>query len=337
MTKPIKLCVIGAGAFANYAHGPSMKILSETDPGLELAAVSDLDPEKAETFAEKFGFRRTYADWRRMLALEQPDGTAVLTGVAATADIGSAVLATGCPIMLEKPPGRTRDEIMKIIEAGKKSGAPAMAAFNRRYSPLLRQLLAIREVECGEPVEHLRCDFFRHERLDDDFSTTSIHGIDAMRHLSGSHYAEVTLRYQELEREKPTMNIFLFAGFANKVSGVISFCPSTGAAFERYTVCTRRWTLIAETVIPGAGADAPGRIFVYRDGKLLRIEDPTPHRLNSESIYLAGYFSENAAFIENLRHGFPENNDLEMSLDAVEIADALRHRQPCWSRNHGQS
>ena len=333
--KKVRICVVGAGNFARSVHGPSYNLLRSGDPDVEYAAVADLEPEKAKSFAAMFNIPRAYGDWREMAAREKPDGICVLTGVAATSRTASEVLSEGIPVMMEKPPGRNREEILQLIEASKRGRAPAMVAFNRRYSPLLTQMLRILKEECREPVEHVRCDFYRSERMDADFSTTSIHGIDAIRHLAGGAYLDAQFIYQGLPREKPTWNIFVNADFDNGVHGVISFIPSTGALFERYTVTTRHWTLAAHAVIPGGGCDVPGWIEVFRQGYHLRDEAPAPTHLNRYDVYLAGYYGENHAFIERLRNGFPAFNDLEMSLDAVELADAIRNKRITWKKDIG--
>lgn len=329
MPKKIKICLVGAGSFANFVHGPALKYLASNDPALELGCVCDFNREKAVEFADKFGFPRVSTDLDAMLKTENPDGVAVLTGVSATAEVAGRVLAQGFPVMMEKPPGRNRAEIEHLMQCSEKATTPAMVAFNRRYSPLLTQGLKL-FAATGDKLEHIRCDFYRRERLDDDFATTAIHGIDAVRHLAGGAYDSVKLDYQELEREKNTCNIYLNCRFDNGVYGTISFCPSTGAVLERYTLLSRHWTVMIESVVPGGGSDRPGRIFVYREGRLDRIEAPEPHPLDSQDFYLAGYFSENEAFVRNLREGFPTGNDLAMSLAAVEIADALRFRQSQW-------
>ena len=330
--KKIKICVLGSGNFARSVHGPSYNLLRGQDPDLEYAAVADLDPAKAADFAAKFNIPRSYGDWREMAKAEKPDGICVLTGVAATSRAAGEVLTEGIPVMMEKPPGRNREEILHLIDCAKKGGAPAMVAFNRRYSPLLAQMLGIVRDECQEPIEHVRCDFYRSERMDADFSTTSIHGIDAIRHLSGGAYREAQFIYQELQREKPTWNIYINAKFDNGVYGTISFIPSTGALCERYTVTTRHWALIARTVTPGGGSDAPGCIEIFRKGFHLRDEAPAPTYLNRHDVYLAGYYGENAAFVDRLRNGFPAFNDLEMSLDAVELADCIRNKRTEWKK-----
>lgn len=328
----VKICVIGAGFFAGFMHGPVLRKLAQQDPELELAAICDLDAKRAEKLADTCGFRRSYTDFRKMLETERPDGVFLLTPVSATAAVGEAVLAAGYPVMIEKPPGRNRTEILRLIRASRQNHVPAMVAFNRRYSPLLARGTEILEQEVpGEEVEHIRCDFFRNERFDPDFSTTAVHGIDAVRHLSGSRYREVAFHYQELERDgKKICNFFLTGILNNGCAAQLSFCPSTGALLERFTLNTRSRTVIIETTPPGGGCDFPGRLFVYGAGRLLRMEPPPAHEFDREEFYLAGYYEEDRRFIEQLRGGFATQNDLELSLQAVEIADACRNRETVW-------
>ena len=83
---------------------------------------------------------------------------------------------------------------------------------------------------------------------------------------------------------------------------------------------------------PGGGSDVPGCIEVFKQGFHLRDEAPMPTPFNRHDVYLAGYYGENQAFIERLRNGFPAFNDLEMSLDAVELADCIRHKRTDWKK-----
>lgn len=331
--------MIGAGFFANFMHGPLLRLLAQRDPGLELAAICDLDAERAEKLAAETGFRKSYTDFRKMLEAERPDGVFLLTPVSATAAVGEAVLAAGYPVMIEKPPGRNRTEILRLIQASRENNVPAMVAFNRRYSPLLLRGVEILQQEVpGEKIEHIRCDFFRSERFDPDFSTTAVHGIDAVRHLSGSRYREVAFHYQELERDgKKICNFFLTGFMEDGCSAQLSFCPSTGALLERFTLNTRSRTIIIESTPPGGSCDFPGRVFVYEGGRLLRMEPPQPHEFDREEFYLAGYYEEDRRFIGQLRRGFPPGNDLELSLQAVEIADACRNRQAVWKDSPADS
>ena len=124
--KKVKICVLGTGSFARAVHGPSYNYLRNEDPDVEYAAVADLDGEKAAAFAAMFNIPRSYSDWREMAEKEKPDGICVLTGVAATSRTAGEVLLEGIPVMMEKPPGRNREEILALIDAAKKGNAPAM-------------------------------------------------------------------------------------------------------------------------------------------------------------------------------------------------------------------
>ena len=330
-TMKTKICIIGCGRFARYAHGPVYRLIRQRDPDVEYAACADVSPEKAASFSRDFEIPRHYTDWREMAEKERPDGICQLTGVSDTAETACQVLAEGIPLLMEKPPGRNRSEIQRIIAASRRSNTPAMVAFNRRYSPIIVQMLDILDRECKEPVEHVRCDFYRCERLDADFSTTSIHGIDAVRHIARGRYTEARFDFQELKRETPAANIFMNARFDNGAYGLLSFIPSSGATFERYTIATRHWTLIAHTIPPSGGSEPAGMIEVFHDNHHLRDEAPLPSELNDEELYLAGYYGENAAYLRRLRNGCPETDDLAMSMDAVELADCIRNRRPAWS------
>ena len=331
--KQVKICILGCGGFNRYAHGPSYCLIRKRHPEIEYAACCDLDPERAESYAKQFNIPRFYTDWREMAAAEKPDGICMMMPVALTCKIACEVLDAGIPLMMEKPPGRNRAEITAIMESSRRSNTPAMVALNRRYSPLLNQMLNIWKNEAAaEPIEHVRCDFYRPERLDDDFSTTAIHGIDALRYISGGAYRSADFVYQKLNRPKEAYNIYMNASFNNGAHGFIGFLPSTGVRFERYTLATRSWTLIANTVPPQAGADAPGKIEVFYKGDKLRDEAPLEHPYSGNEIYLSGYYGENMAFAERLASVFPDDDDLQMSLDAVELADCVRNRKSHWER-----
>ena len=58
----VRVALIGAGSMATRYHHPSLASL----PDVELAAVCDLVPGKAERTAERFSIPRVYADYRRI-------------------------------------------------------------------------------------------------------------------------------------------------------------------------------------------------------------------------------------------------------------------------------
>ena len=89
-------------------------------------------------------------------------------------------------------------EVDRLIAAAERGGrtVPHQVAFNRRFAPLVRELR--RRIEEAGPLQHLHYEMTRVERRDPDFSTTAIHGLDAVRYLAGCDYAEARFRYREL-------------------------------------------------------------------------------------------------------------------------------------------
>ena len=194
----MRLCQVGCGEHARVAHGPSQARCARERPELILAGCCDLDASRAESFRREFGYGRAYTDPAAMLDAERPDSVVVVVPVARTVAVGSLVLERGLPLLLEKPPGATLPEVDRLIAAAERGGRPVphQVAFNRRFAPLVRELR--RRIEQAGPLQHLHYEMTRVERRDPDFSTTAIHGLDAVRYLAGCDYAQARFRYREL-------------------------------------------------------------------------------------------------------------------------------------------
>lgn len=328
--KKIKLCTIGAGGIAESQHGPALRQLSREDSALELAAVCDLVEAKAKAFAENFGYQRYYTDLNRMLEAEKPDGVTIYTPATLNAQIGGAVSALGFPVLLEKPPGTNRAQIEELMKISANSGKAVMVAFNRRYCPTLKAAIEVLSHDFpAETIEFIRAEQYRHERDDADFATTSIHVIDAVRHLAGARYQRVDLFYQDIKREDighAIFNTFMVCQLSNGIRVQISIAPMTGATVERYTIMTRN-SMIEIKLAMGPDCDS---ITLYHHGGVQKEIKIPSHPCAHELFLSNGIYSENKAFIDALRNGFAVSNDLALSLDAVEIADAQRHRKALW-------
>jgi predicted dehydrogenase len=139
----MKLCAIGCGAHAASSHGPAQALYAARHPGLTLAGCCDLDPARAAAHRERFGFARSYSDPWAMLEAERPDAVVLVVAEDATCAVASRVLEQGYPLLLEKPPGRTPDEVDRMVNAAEAGGRrgrviPHQVAFNRRFAPRAR-------------------------------------------------------------------------------------------------------------------------------------------------------------------------------------------------------
>ena len=175
-TNRFQVGVIGTGWIANLSHGPALREFARTHPQNCLRAVSDVQSERAAKFASQFGFERSYADTAEMLAKEHLQAVYVLVPDRLMARVASLPLSLGIPTLIEKPPGKSPEEVYQLMESASKMETPHFVAFNRRCVPLLvalRQRVQAVQEETGAAPELISYLFSRHGRFDADFSTTA--------------------------------------------------------------------------------------------------------------------------------------------------------------------
>lgn len=323
---PIKLCSIGCGAFARMTHGPSIrKYASEHHDDLILSACCDLNEEAARQYQKDFGYRRWYTDCQQMLDVELPDAVCLVVSVSQTANLATDILHRGIPLMMEKPPGRNEEEVLKIL-AATQNGTKNQVALNRRYTPLIRALWdRLRKDAAPGQIQNIRYDFYRMERFDEDFSTTAIHGIDTVRFLSGSSYRSVRIEYQDLDCDgNLATNIYLFCKFSSGATAQISFCPACGVSLERAVVNSYQNTWLLNVPM-WKEFDSPGELVHIKNGTV--VEKIRGDELSSEEMFeLSGFYAENAAFLDAVRLKQPIVNSVDTAVQSVILADCIRKR-----------
>ena len=321
-----RICTIGCGHIATGYHGPAYRRYVATHPDTELAACCDLDEARARQFAECFGFARHYTDLEAMIETERPGAVCMMVSEPFTCEVACRVLRFGVPLMTEKPPGRTTDEIERMIAAAEASGAPTQVAFNRRHLPLARLLRSQLAGLDPAQIQHVRYDLTRIGRTDADFSLTAIHGIDAVRYLAGSDYAHVRFHYQELPEFGPTVaNIFMDCILVSGGTAHLDFCPVAGVVVERATIYAHDHTFFLNIPIWN-GFDAPGRLQHLERGTLIAEVDGITASSGSEDFILSGFYAENASFFDDIRSGRRPTDDLRSARQSVEVAQCIRER-----------
>lgn len=322
------LCTIGCGSMATHAHGPSCAKYARERPETVLAACCDLNAERAEAFRVRFGFQRSYTDFAAMLEKEKPDAVCLIAPVELTCELACRVLERGFPLMMEKPPGLSLEEIDRMIAASEAGDAPTQAAFNRRTMPLLLRLRRLLEEEVAPgAMQHLRLEFTRVGRDDPDFSTTAIHGIDTARFLVGSDYREIHFHYQPLPHfGEDVANVALEARFQNGVTGHLHFCPMAGEVAERITIQADDQTFHLHLPIWSA-LDFPGRLRHLRKNACL-LDTPCEIAANGgEGFVVNGFYGEVAAFLDAVRAGAPPSPDLKEARQSVAVMERYRLRE----------
>jgi predicted dehydrogenase len=232
----MKLCLVGCGEFARLCHGPALQVLAQRDAGVLLAACCDSDLARAAAFQTPFGFARAYADPGQMLEREKPDGVIVAVPPAVTCGVAVPILERGVPTLLEKPPGLTLAELERLRAAARAGGALVQVAFNRRTMPVLHRAMELLSVHFPpSSVQRIDYEMIRSQRWNEDFSTTAIHGVDALLYLARTGFRAVELRYQELgERGRAAFAVVMEAELAGGNHATLFIQPAGG--FNRETV-----------------------------------------------------------------------------------------------------
>ncbi|MEO6206415.1 MAG: Gfo/Idh/MocA family oxidoreductase [Candidatus Limnocylindrales bacterium] len=94
----LTLGIIGAGAWASFAHIPGFLRRPEVVPLI----ANRRDPVQLEALRERFGFQRATTDWHEVIEA-RPDIVALTGPVALRAEQAKAALTAGCHVLAEKP------------------------------------------------------------------------------------------------------------------------------------------------------------------------------------------------------------------------------------------
>jgi len=321
----VRICQVGCGEHARVAHGPAQERCARERPGLVLAGCCDLDAGRAESFRRDFGYARAFTDPASMFEAERPDAAVVVVPVERTLAVGSEVLDRRIPLLLEKPPGETVADVDRLIAAAAKGRVPHQVAFNRRFAPLVRELR--RRIEEAGALRHLHYEMTRVDRRDPDFSTTAIHGLDAVRYLAGADYAEARFRYRDHPELGPGVaDIFVDAVMTSGATAHLAFCPVAGVLVERATAHCPGHTLFLHVPM-WSGVDSPGRLWHFAGGQLTA--DLGGDRLGDGTALfeLGGFYRETVAFLDAVGAGREPSPSLRECRQSVEIAQQIRERR----------
>ncbi|MER7692918.1 bi-domain-containing oxidoreductase [Streptomyces sp. NPDC097610] len=143
----LRLAAIGAGNFATRTLFPEL----EREPGVAFSWVAGGRGLSAAHQGRRWGFRTVAESVDTGLASGDADCVMVLSRHDSHGRYAARVLRGGAALYCEKPLGLTETELEDVADAWLISGAPAMAGFNRRFAPSVRDLRAV--LPAGAPLQ----------------------------------------------------------------------------------------------------------------------------------------------------------------------------------------
>lgn len=144
---------IGAGWWATANHLP---VLAARDDVL-LEAVCRLGERELEAVRSRFGFRRAYQDYRRMLAEAELDAVFVVTPHTLHYEHARAALEAGLHVACEKPLCTRAEHARELVRLAEERGLHLLVPYGWHYKPFVahaRRLLM--EGGVGE-IRHVAC------------------------------------------------------------------------------------------------------------------------------------------------------------------------------------
>lgn len=147
----IGIGIVGGG-YMGKAHAVAMAAVAAVfDTALRpsLEVICTTTPDGAAEKARQFGFARSTADWRALVADAGVDAVVIASPQHTHREIGLAALAAGKHVFCEKPLGLGADQSRDLLAAAEASGLVHMTGFNYIRTPasqLARQIIAAGEL-----------------------------------------------------------------------------------------------------------------------------------------------------------------------------------------------
>ena len=137
--KMYRAAAIGRTGRGNWGHGLHLGL--KNHPRIEVVAVADEDAEERQAKQAELAAPRAYADWREMLAAEQPE--VVTVGPRWTdchLEMVLACLEVGAHVYCEKPMTWSLAEGDQIVAKAEATGRKVAVAHQGAYLPLIRHV-----------------------------------------------------------------------------------------------------------------------------------------------------------------------------------------------------
>ena len=242
---PLRFAIVGCGTIAS-THAQALAAL--TEEGAQLAACTDVVPERAEAFAAKFGLE--VRDFDALLADPTIDALTFCVPSGLHAELGAQALRAGKHVVIEKPMDITLDACDTLLAAQRESGkALAIISQHRFDHASVEVKAALDSGALGSLVyAEARVPWFRTQEYYDsgDWRGTwaldgggalmnqGVHTADLLRWLCGpveTVYAQArTLAHERIEVEDVLAATLTFA------NGAIATLSASTALYPGFAV-----------------------------------------------------------------------------------------------------
>jgi len=315
----IRVGVIGPGAFARSTLIPAL-----VNAGAKLEVVGGGAGPSADALSREFGFARVAPSERAVIDDDEVDAVVICTRHASHARLVSEALEAGKHVFCEKPLALSLDALSRVLGSAAQSDAILAVGFNRRFSPLLRELrgfvgdrespltLTYRVAAGRLPADHWTNDL---EQGGGRILGEACHFVDSLVYLVGTEIVEVhAISSSDAKPIQARDNVIAALAFADGSVGTILYAADVGPGVPKELIevhCDAR----------------SGSIVDFRELQLYP-SSGSKHRGRAQR---KGHQEEIDAFLEGIRTG-KAAVDLEeienVSVATLAIVESLRTGEP---------
>jgi myo-inositol 2-dehydrogenase/D-chiro-inositol 1-dehydrogenase len=294
---PVSVGVIGTGAMG----ATHVRTLAFGVEAARVAAVADVDLERATAVAGEVGTSRVHADAHDLIADASVEAVLVASPAATHEELVLACLDAGKPVLCEKPLAVTVEACRRIVEVEAALGRELVqVGFMRRYDPAYLDLK--RELDAGQVGDplllhcvHRNADVPHPFGSEAALTESVVHDVDVARWLLGREITSVTVLAPRATRQAPPGVRDPQLVLLEADGGVLVDVESFLRARYGYDV---RCEVVGESGVLALAPRAP--VGLRRDGR-----ESVAVPGGFESRFAQAYRDELEAWVEGLRAGAP--------------------------------
>src|SRR6202171_4143870 len=128
-----RVAVIGAGKF-----GARRAAAAAVHPFTSVAVVADVHLDRADELSRMIGCAAT-SNWKETVTREDVDVVIVSTPTHLLSPITRLAMEAGKHVLVEKPFGRTAEEVLPLVELAGRMHLRLQGGYNQRYHPALEK------------------------------------------------------------------------------------------------------------------------------------------------------------------------------------------------------
>lgn len=311
--------VVGCGVHSTSSILPSLR-----HARIRLVAVCDLDLDRAEFARRQFGAEKAYGAVDEMLARTDLDAVLVVGPPGLHVSAGIAALESGRHVFIEKPPGTSLADALRLQVASQAAQRQLMVGFMKRRASayrLVKQVIGDRAFG-NVTSAHLTYAHWPVTGLRLHLTDMSIHALDLVRWLLGDP-SRMTVYKRAIHDNHVVALMLEHPPAAVSQLDLSAFQPGVqerlvvtgeGAVVEVEDLTRLRYVRQAA----GAPHEAPNNRVTSSWAPELAIPD-----WENDRLVLQGYAPELIAFAAAIREGRPVEPSIDDGVAAMRLIEAV--------------